>query len=146
MPYLETAPRRVPGCYRPSEALDARWWQTWARGSEYASLAMGKFARVLLNIEASMFYPNAMNKARVRVASVRIKNSATDAQAHSIGYNAGLYASEMNTFNEVVRDDGALVFVYDSQMEEKTTRELLVLAERLGVGDDFAPIITDRVH
>lgn len=34
----------------------------------------------------------------------------------------------------------------DRKKRRKATRELLVLAERLGVGDDFAPFITDRVH
>lgn len=97
------------------------------------------------------FYPNAMNKARVRVTSVKVKSSATDAQAHSIAYNANRYASEMNPLVEVERGDGALVFIYGPNPQEETLAALLNMAIRqmpewARERDDSAPIITDRVH
>ena len=75
-----------------------------------------------------MFYPNAMNKARVRVASVRIKNNATAVEALDVMFLVNRYAVEMNTLDGIARDDGALAFIHDITL------------------NDFRPIITGRVH
>ena len=85
-------------------------------------------ALTFLNSEASMFYPSAMSKARVRVASVRVKNSATAVEALDVVFLVNRYAAEMNTLDGIARDDGALAFIHDI------------------TPNDFAPIITDRVH
>lgn len=98
-----------------------------------------------------MFYPSAMNKARVRVTAVKIKSSATDAQAHSIAYNVDRYVVEMNPLAEVERGDGALVFVYGPNPQEEAIKALLNMAgnqmpEWARDAYDFAPVITDKVH
>lgn len=99
------------------------------------------------------FYPNAMNKARVRVASVRVLERATLEEAFQVQDEANQYMHEMRCDAEP-DDDGVLHFFYAhvvdmidiGMIREMRQAALGQLFEWARERDDFAPIITDRVH
>lgn len=100
-----------------------------------------------------MFYPEAMNKARVRVASVRMKYGISQSEVNMCLHQSREYAREMRCDAEP-DDDGVLQFFYADAVDLfdiEMVRELRQVAlarlfEWAREADDFAPIITDRVH
>ena len=75
-----------------------------------------------------MFYPEAMAKARLRVASVKIKPSANMFNVLTIQLEANAYAAAMPVWDVIPEDDGRLTFIYETRFT------------------DFAPIMTHQAR
>ncbi len=53
------------------------------------------------------FYPDAMNKARLRVAAVRLKPTASEGENHETAFLAGRYQHEMLADADIDQEDPA---------------------------------------